>query len=426
MFRSFASQLGSAFIALVLAITVWYVATSAENPSRQAFYPSGLPIEFVNRADNLIVFQKSADSVQVELRAPQASWDQLRPSAFHVVADLKSLGAGTHPVKLTVQVNDPRVAVTTIEPADVVNVQLEQIKSREMDAHSEVLDVAPLGYASKSPVVAPAQVTVSGPAVLVDQVNEVVADVYLRGAKTSIERDVAALARDAQGNAVQGVTVTPATVNVKVQVDQRVGYKDVSIKTVLKGTVASGYWVSNITVSPSSATLVGGPDVMAKITGFVETVPIDISGATSDLSRRAVLSLPEGVSVLNNEGITVQVAVTPIMGGQTVRRKIVLQGLTRGLNASISPDSIDVILSGPLPSLQSLTTDDVQVVVDVAALTMGTYVLRPRVTLVPDPLKVQSIVPDTVQIVITPTPATITPSAATTTPTPAPSPTPIR
>ena len=178
----------------------------------------------------------------------------------------------------------------------------------------------------------------------------------------------------------------------------------------------SGYWVSNITVNPSTATIVGSPDAMAKVAGFVETVPIDITGATADLSRRAVLSLPEGLSVLNNEGITVQVSVTPLLGGQTVRRKVTIQGLVRGLTATVSPDSLDVILSGPLPSLQALLAEDVQVVVDAAGQTPGIYVVKPRVTVVPDPLKVQSIVPDTIQITvlaITPTPV-VTPTATVT------------
>ncbi len=412
MFRSVVSQLGSLILAAILATTVWVVATNDENPSREAFFSDALPVEIANPPDNLVVYPKAPDAVRIKVRAPQVSWDQLRPGSFHVIADLQSLDAGQHQVKLKVQVNDPRVTVTAIEPADTVGIRLEPLKTREMDVHSDVLDTAPPGYTSRSPAVTPSQVQVSGPAVLVDQVNEVVADVYLRGSKSPIEREVGVLVRDAQGNLLSGVTVTPATVNVKVPVEQRVGYKDVSIKTILKGAPAPGYWVSNITVSPSSATVIGSPDAMAKIAGFVETVPIDITGATADASRRAVLSLPEGVSVLNNEGVTVQVSVTPILGGQTVRRKVTLQGLARGLGASVSPDSIDVILSGPLPALQGLVPENVQVVVDATGLTPGIFVVKPRVTLVPDPLKVQSIVPDSIQVTVvgvTPTPV-ITPT----------------
>ncbi len=404
-------------LALVLAATVWVVAIGEENPSREAFYPNPLSIEITNLPENLVVFGDPPDTALIKVRAPQVSWDQFHPGSFRVVADLKGLNAGQHQVKLQVVSSDSRATTTEIDPA-TVDIRLERITSREMDVHSDILDAAPPGYTFLTPVISPTLVTVTGAEAVVDQVNEIVADLYLRGSKSPIAREVTALPRDAQGNLVQGVTVTPATVNVNVQVEQRVGYKDVSIRTTLKGAPASGYWVSNITVNPSSATIVGSPDAMAKIAGFVETVPIDITGATADVSRRAVLSLPEGVSVLNNEGITVQVSVTPILGGQTVRRKVSLQGLARGLSASVSPDSIDVILSGPLPALQGLAPESAQVVIDATGMTPGTFAVKPRVTQVPEPLKVQSMVPDTVQVTvvgITPTPS-IAPSLTVTAP----------
>jgi YbbR domain-containing protein len=129
---------------------------------------------------------------------------------------------------------------------------------------------------------------------------------------------------------------------------------------------------------------------------------VDITGAKEDVVKRVALALPEGVSVLSDSGVQVRVAVTPIMGGQTVRRTVTLSGLTRDLLATISPDAVEVILSGPLPTLASLTTGEVQVVVDVLGLSPGTYQLKPRVILIPDGLKVESIVPDTVEVEISP------------------------
>ena len=416
MFRSVVGQLGSLILAIVLATTVWVVATNDANPTSEKWFPDQIPIEFTNLEPGLVVYHKSVETVSIKVLAPATTWNNLRAGSFHVIADLKSLGAGEHNVKLKVQADASNVSITAMDPVDAVNVQLEQIKSRVLDVHSDVLDGAPPGYTFRTPVITPTQVTVSGPAVLVDQVNDVVADVYLRGSKVPVDREVTVLGRDALGNLVQGLTITPPTVNVKVQVEQRVGYKDVSIQTILKGAPAPGYWVSNITVNPSSATIVGSPDALAKIAGFVETVPIDITGATADVTRRAVLSVPEGVSVLNNEGITVQISVTPILGGQTIRRKVTIQALAQGLTASISPDTVEIILSGPVPALQSLVPGDVQAIVDASNLAPGTYALKPRTTTVPDSLRVQSIVPDTVQVTIsgtTPAP-TVTPTVTST------------
>lgn len=426
LIRSLLSHFTSLVMAFVLAVIIWSVATLESNPSREGYVFESLSVELINRPANLVVFEKSVERVRIKVRAPQAIFDQLGASSFRVSVDLARLDAGEHKLPLRVQPTDSRVTVITVEPPEI-KVRLEPLKSRTLEVRCDVLDAPPIGYTYRTPTVTPSQVMVSGAASLVDRVNEVSTDVYLRGAKATIEREITVQARDAQGNVISGLTISPTVVLVKVPIEQRVGYKDVSIKAVLKGSAASGYWISNIVVNPSTLTIIGNPDILAKIPGFVETVPIDVTGATADLSKRAVLSLPEGVSVLNNEGVTVQISVTPLLGGQTVRRKIVVQNLKRGQTATISPDSVEVILSGPLPSLQNLATDDVQVVVDVTGLAAGTHQLKPRAIAVPGALRVQNIVPDTVQVTLadlsTPTPTftptpILTPTLATPTPTP--------
>jgi YbbR domain-containing protein len=417
--RSVLSHFASIVISLIFAIVVWAVAIGEQNPSREAFYSDPLPIEIVNRPDGTMIYSQTSQAVRVKLRAPQVSFDQLQPASFKVVADLDALDPGLHQVTVKVQVTDPRVTVMTIDPPSI-GIRLEQIVSREFDLHSEVLDAPPIGYEYRAPSSQVSKIKVSGPAVLVEQVVEASASIYLRSAKATVEREVAVQPLDARGNVVPGLTLTPSTVAISVPVDQRVGYKDVSIRAVLKGTVASGYWISNILVVPPSITIAGSPDALGKIPGFVETIPIDVNAATLEVTKLATLSLPEGVSVLSNEGVTVQVSVTPILGGQTIRRKIILQGLRRGYNATVSPDTVEIILSGPLPALQNLAPDDVQVVIDVSTLSPGVYQLKPRIPVVPDTLKVQNIVPDTVQVTIvepipTPTPTpTITPTATVT------------
>lgn len=416
MMRGVLSQVNSLVMAFLFALIVWAVSTSEQNPVSDKYLPYSLPVEVLNRPDDMLIYLKSTENVQVRLRAPQASWDQLTPSAFRVTADLTGLGEGLHRVPIKVQVNDPRVTVLSVEPQNI-DIQLERQISREIDLRSEVLDAPPLGYAYRTPVITPPRVTISGPASSVQQVAEASVDVYLRGAKSTLEREVTVVARDAKGNMVTGLTISPTTALVRVPVEQQVGYKDVSIRASLKGTVAAGYWISNIVIAPSTVTLAGNPDMLAKIPGFIETAPIDVNGATSEVTSRATIALPDGVSILNNEGVTVQVSVTPLLGGQTVRRRVTLQGLRRGLSATVSPDTVEVILSGPVPSLQSLNTEDVQVFIDVSNLGAGTYQLKPRAPVVPDALKVQSIVPDTVQVTIVD--LSLTPTV---TPTPMPPP----
>lgn len=416
MIRTLIRHFNSMIIALLLAFIVWSVATSEDNPSVRRVYPEALPVELVNIPEGLVVTQQAATTVKLEIRAPQASWDRLTAKSFRILADLQGETAGLHQIEVKYQIADPQVVVISVDPS-AIGIRLEQLKTRQFDVHSDIVDAVPLGFTAKPPVVTPVTVTVTGPSLVVDQVNEVAADVLLRGAKSPFDREVMLVARDAQGNPVQGVTIIPATVTANVQIEQRVGYKDVSIKGVLRGAPATGYWVSNIVVNPSTATVVGSSDVLAQIPGFIETMPVDVSAATADVAKKVSLNLPANVTVLNDEGVTVQVSVTPLLGGLTVPRQVVVQGLRRGLVASISPSQVDVILAGPLPTLNNLSPDDVQVVIDASGVGAGTFQLKPRVPVIPDAVRVQSIVPDSVQVTIIDTTATVTPTPAGPTPT---------
>jgi YbbR domain-containing protein len=190
-------------------------------------------------------------------------------------------------------------------------------------------------------------------------------------------------------------------------VEQRFGYQDVSVRVRIKGEVASGYWISNIAVSPSTVTVVGNPSVLKELPGYVETLPVDVTNATANITERVALDLPQGVSVVQPEsgegqtigGVQVIIQISAVEGGQTVQRAVQFQGLAENLTAVARPAQVDVILSGPLPRLQSLTLQDVQVIANLYGLGVGTHQVKPTIV-VPKSLQVESILPETIEVQI--------------------------
>ncbi len=61
-----------------------------------------------------------------------------------------------------------------------------------------------------------------------------------------------------------------------------------------------------------------------------------------------------------------------------------------------------MILSGPAPLLDSLLLQDIRVIVDVTELAAGIYQLTPRVEILVADIVVESILPNTVEVVIAP------------------------
>jgi YbbR domain-containing protein len=63
---------------------------------------------------------------------------------------------------------------------------------------------------------------------------------------------------------------------------------------------------------------------------------------------------------------------------------------------------VDVIVSGPLPLLDTLTRQDVRVTVDLSGLEAGTHQVIAKVEVLIADVVVESILPNTIEVVITP------------------------
>jgi YbbR domain-containing protein len=407
MLRMILDNLGSMLLSLLLAVMVWLVAITQGNPLREGrFPPGGLPIEVVGLPPGEVLFDPVSDRVSVMIRAPQNSWDALTSSNFRVFIDLSGLSPGIHDVPVQVrcpECSQRRVSVLGTSP-DKISVRLDKYQEKKMDVRIEVLDNPALGYSYQIPIVTPSQVTISGPEVQVDQVTRVVGRIFLQDAKTDVERQVSVFALDNQNRPVAKVDVSPATVNVRVPITERRGFKEVAVKVVTEGTPAPGYYLSNITVTPPTLTVFGTPVLLDKAPGVLETEPVSISDAKATVERRVGLKVPDGISILGDEqSVLVRLEISAVQSAQTLEVKPIERGLGEGLQATLSPNAIQVILFGPVPELEQLKPTDVQVIIDLAGLSVGTSKVTPQVVK-PESLQVKSIVPEQIEVVITAAP----------------------
>ena len=74
--------------------------------------------------------------------------------------------------------------------------------------------------------------------------------------------------------------------------------------------------------------------------------------------------------------------------------------LGSGLKASISPEKVDVYISGPLHLLESLKIESVEVLLDLANRAPGTYQIAPTINLLNSELRLDSVLPGTIEVTI--------------------------
>ncbi len=407
--RWIVSNLPLMVLALILASLAWVVALEEEDPTLEERYPQPIPITPPEPPEGMLIVTKFAEHVQVTIRTPKSVWDSLKVDDFTATVDLMHLGTGTHQVPIQVTLSKQPSRVILVEP-EYVTLELEQRAKRPMPVRVQIDGKPALGYLRRATTVDPSEVSVSGPSTYVTQVVEAFTSVSVQDADANIERELQLQPQDSEGQTVPYVTLTPEVVNVRIPIERSSYYDSLPVKAVLEGQSAPGYRVTDISVEPPTVTVFGTPDVLEALPGYIETEPIDVEGAQANVIVRPALNVTPNVAVVSDQQVEVRVFIEAIQSSLTMEITPELQGLRPGLTATVSLETVEVILSGPLPMLETLEADDVRVVLDLFDLPHGTHQVEPQVV-VPEGLTAQSIIPATVQveIFVPPTP-TLTPT----------------
>jgi YbbR domain-containing protein len=400
-------------LALVLSTLAWVVAVEDENPTRTGRFPQPIPVDLIGLPPDMILLESLEGSARVTLRATASVWANLSASDFEATADLTGLGPGVHRVSVDVRLEKTPSRIVQIEP-EAITVELDVSTERTIPVEVDVEGEPALGYLRRAPAVSPQEVTVSGPQTYVSQVVRAWTEVSIQDTTDDLEGDFPLRPQDAQGQLVSKVSLFPDVVYVRVPIELSNYYRPLPVKVVITGTVTTNYRVTDISVEPPTITIFGSPDTISALPGFVETEPINVEGAEADVVARPSLNLPTNVAVVAGQQPVVRVSVDPIVSSRTVEVTPVLQGLSPGLTATVPLQTMEVILSGPLPMLEALEPDDVRVVLDLFGLPVGTHQVEPLV-IVPEGITAQNVLPATLQIEISvataPTPSTtITPT----------------
>ncbi len=416
MIRFMLGNAGSLVLAFILALLVWFVATSESNPLQEGITPpAGLPIEAVNTPPGYEIVGGLSERAQVRLVAPRNSWDLISPSDFRAYVDLTKVEPGISSVPVTVVCSrcaENRARITGVTPKEVA-VRLEPSEQRQMDVQVGLIGDAALGFALQKPTASPSRVTVKGPRSAVDSVAQVQARMpLLDSPRADVERLVTLSALDKNGSTVTGVTIDPPQVSVHVPVQQEQGYRELSVTIDRDITPAAGYWISSITVSPSTVTVKGPPALIKSLPGYLQTSPVTAKNVNQGFERSVPLVTPEGVSVVEpaSGSVTVKVGVDVERSGRTIERPVLVRGLPTDWQATVAPARVQIILSGPVADLRGVDNDtNIQAVVDVSGLQPGTQSLVPKVVGVPESLD-KHIAPEKVDVMI------VNPATATRTP----------
>ncbi len=390
---------------LVLALLLWGWVTTREDPEQTRNY-SNVTVEVGDLPGNLVVVS-AAPNARITIEGPRSVMEDIETSDVSARLDLDEVDEpGSYTVDVVVSAPDG-VWSRDSSPSEV-QIQVEESVAKQFSIVPEVSGDVSTSRRVGQIVPEVSDVTVRGPSSVVDRVVTVALPVTIGNNTREFEGTFTPVARDVDGQAVTEVEISPATIRATVPIEA--AGKIIAVFPQLVGTPAEGLAVLDQAVIPSTVLVDGDQEQLDSLIS-IQTQPIDITGATGNISRIVGLeALPEGVTVIDPLNGRVEVSLQ--IGQRGVRQdlpglKVEVINLAEGLQAEVDPNDVSVVIVAPSEALEGLTADDIQVQVDASGLGPGEHTLRPSV-LPPPNLQWISMEPTVVTVRITTAPGQLT------------------
>ncbi len=402
---SFLKNLSSIGIAFVLALTVWVVAITSTDPTEERRFGNTVTVELVGLEEGLVMTNTLPEQITINLRAPASIWKQITNSRLSAkaIVDVTGLQPGEYEIPLKIQIGIEPILITSFSPQSV-KVVLEKYETRTFDLTISEVGSIPTAFKAEVPVAAESRINVSGSVSLLDQIDFVRVILDHSNATESIEKELIIAAVNKNGTVIpSGLTFQPEKVKVSQEISLRGGYRVVAVKVVVPGTVPAGYRVSKISVDPSVVTIYSSDrTLLESLPSYLNTEPVDLSTLTEPTEIKVGLDLPDGISLVGDQTVSVDVDIDPIEGALTLNNiPVFVIGLEADMQPVLSPEAVDVYLSGPQPVLDQIKDEELYAVLDLQDYEAGHYQLEPRIDISSwTGVTIQSIMPGTIDITI--------------------------
>lgn len=400
IYRRIWNNFSTLIFAFLLALAVWISAVVAIDPNEECAAPTRINLELIGQNPSLLITHAPPDSVEILMRAPSSVCRALSSETGRVQAsiNISQIGPGEHTVPVVIDITLEPVHIIEVFPQEVI-IGLETIVVNVLEVQTLVSGEPALGFQAETLEIDDSTVEVSGPQSLVDQVIQVQARLDISESQATVSEAVNLQPIDENGNIVSGVTLNPETVTLTLPIVQSVGYRTVIVILSTTGQPAPGFQLSEIQIQPPTVTLSSAfPQQLEDLPGFVSTLPLDLTGQSIDITVRLTLDLPPGIVVEGEQSVLVFIGITPIEGTTNITIPIEVIGLEDGLGVQISPENVEVFLTGPLVVLDEITQEDVHIFIDLSGLVEGTYIIDELQLEVLPGLQIDSINPPSIQV----------------------------
>ncbi|MDD3279627.1 MAG: CdaR family protein [Lachnospiraceae bacterium] len=327
------NNLGLKIVSLIIAVFLWYMLIEYNDPIiSQSF---SVPVQVTNTSyiatgKKTYRIDEAYRNVTVIIRDNKTILNEIKEDDITATADLTQIvDMNTDPVYVPIHVTCAGVNSAKITPTTAtIPVSIEDVEQETFPVTVDYGTTKPnKDYDVGTAVSTPENITISGPASIVNKIGSIMAEIDVTDMSTDGKVPATLKIIDKNGDQVGDASVVYLGDLPDVTVDVTLWKKQsaVKLKADYSGTPKDGYQVSSISVSPSEVTVAGSAAALQELSANANTITIpadkiNVNNASADVEQTVDLSslLPDEMKLTAASGtttlsknVTVKVAVLP-------------------------------------------------------------------------------------------------------------------
>ena len=393
-----ASKMSVMLLSLIMAISLFLGISGGDiltSPTSGTTLDN-VPVEVVGLSEELEL-SGLEESVTVGLIGPSLDIYSTKISKnYSVFVDLTKLKKGDY--TLTLQSKGFADTLTVMVVPDTVNIRLSE-KIRESFVleydfiNEDKLDQKYSVSLKQSDI---DQVSIYASRETLNKIDRVVAYIDVENKTKDFSQNAVIKALDALGNVLDvEINSTHAAVVCSVASYS----KEVPIGVTFRGEVASGYQISNYTLSQNTVTIYGLKEDIDRISAV--NVNVDVDGLKQSISINDLeLEYTKGINKMSVNTINVDVKVEKIITKEF--DNIAIKVLNNSSNNKVSfvgqSGIAKVVVRGIESKVSALTADNIQATVDINGMSRGTKTVKVKVAVDDETLSIELLSSSSVSV----------------------------
>ena len=384
--RRLTKNLGLKIVSFLLAVTLWLLVVNIDDPVvRWTYLDVPVTIKNADVITNQGMIYEVLDGTDIISRvtvyAPRSVGENISKSDIVATADMNTLNSLN---TLQVEFSIPKVGSSKVSDikgsTDSVRISIENKKNVQKVLKTNITGEAPEGYVVGNVTTDQNLVRVAGAESVVDRVDSANINIdmsTLSEFTSDITTSVPIRLYDADGNEVEGSTLTKNPENVMITIEI-LSTKDVPLRFDVEGEPAEGYGLNGaVTADIQTVRIAGRRSVLGNVNEIVvpaeafdlseihgeTTVTIDVCDYLPDNVQMAdkSMSLPVNVTI----GAERETTTAYTLRAEDVQITNVPEGLTCDLEGL--EEEYTLSLTGIRSAMSDLTARDLTGVLDVTA-----------------------------------------------------------